>query len=131
MASKIQAINTYRPKIQRGKRAGTDELVAFIARSTGLNEGTISQVLIELRDATLFYNLQGQPVYLEGLGTYTPKVDLDGTFGVGHRADMKLKNGLNSPGAFSGEIINRENIGKVGDDLVAMWNEDHPDDQVV
>ena len=130
MASKIQAINTYRPRIKLGKRAGTDDLVAFIARSTGLNEGTISQVLIELRDATLFYNLQGQPVYLEGLGTYTPTISLDGSFGVGHRAEMKLKNGLNSQGAFGGEIRNREFIGQTSDDLVALWNTDHPDDPV-
>ncbi len=39
---------------------------------------------------------------------------LNGTFGVGHRADMKLKNGMNAPGAFSGPIINRGNIGKTG-----------------
>ena len=130
MASRIQAINAYRPRVKRGKRASLNDLVSFIARSTGLNEGTIRQVLIELRDATLFYNLQGQPVYLEGLGTYTPKVDLDGTFGIGHRADMKLKNGLNTPDAFGGEIIHRENIGKTSDELVALWDEEHPDDLV-
>lgn len=130
MADKIKAIGTYRPRIDYGKRAGMDELVDFIARSTGLNEGTIRQVLIELRDATLYHMLQGQPVYLEGLGTYSPKIALDGKFGVGHRADMKLKNGLNAPGAFKGEIINRENIGKTSDELVAKWNEEHPDDPI-
>jgi hypothetical protein len=130
MANKIQAVNTYRPKVKLGKRATPHDLVAFISRSTGLNEGTISQVLIELRDATLFYNRQGQPVYLEGLGTYSPKIELDGKMGISHRADMKLKNGLNTPGTFSGEIINRVNIGKSGDDLVELWNTDHPDDLV-
>jgi len=109
---------------------GTDELVKFIARSTGLNESGVRQVLLELRDATLFYSLQGTPVYLEGLGTYTPKVGLDGTLGVGHRADNKIRQGLNAPGAFSGTIANRESIGKVSDDLVAQWNEAHPDDPV-
>jgi 2-C-methyl-D-erythritol 4-phosphate cytidylyltransferase len=32
--------------------------------------------------------------------------------------------------AFSGEITNRENIGKSGDELVARWNEAHPDDLI-
>jgi hypothetical protein len=31
----------------------------------------VRQVLLELRDAALFFNLRGQPVKLEGLGTYT------------------------------------------------------------
>jgi hypothetical protein len=105
----FQAINAYGPKIKKGKRAETDDLVQFIARNTGLNESGVRQVLLELRDTVLFFTLRGQPVRLEGLGIYTPKVSLDGTMGVGHRADMALKNGLNQPGAFKGEIENRAN----------------------
>jgi hypothetical protein len=130
MASRIKAINAYVPKIKLGKRAEIDDLVKFIARSTGLNESGVRQVLLELRDTVLFYNLQGQPVQLEGLGTYTPVVQLDGDFEIGYRADMALKNGLNVPGEFSGEIENSEHIGKTGDELVAMWNDEHPDDPV-
>jgi len=77
-----------------------------------------------------FFNLHGQPVQLEGLGTYTPTIDLDGVIGVGHRADTHIKGHLNAPGAFKGEIERRENIGKSGDDLVATWNADYPDDSV-
>lgn len=130
MANRIQAVNAYGPKVKNGKRAETDDLVAFIARSTGLNESGVRQVLLELRDTVLFFNLRGQPVKLEGLGTYAPKVSLDGTMGVGHRADVALKNGLNQPGAFKGEIENSANIGKTSDELVALWNEAHPDDPV-
>jgi hypothetical protein len=107
-----------------------DEMIDLIAARTGLNEGEVRQVLLEMRDAVLFYNLQGRAVKVEGLGTYTPIVQLDGDFKVGHRADVALKKGLNAPGEFRGEIENRENIGKTGDELVAMWNEEHPDDPV-
>ena len=72
MASQIKAINAYMPAIKLGKRAETGDLVSFIALSTNLNEGSIRQVLTELRDAVVFFNLRGQPVQLEGLGTYTP-----------------------------------------------------------
>lgn len=130
MANRIKAINAYMPDIKLGKRAEMDDLVKFISRSTGLNESTIRQVLIELRDAVVFYNLRGEPVQLEGLGTYTPKVDLSGELGIGHRADNYLKNQLNMTGAFKGEILNRENIGKTGDELVGMWNAEHPEDPV-
>ena len=130
MTSRIKAINAYMPRIELGRRAEMDELIDLIAARTGLNEGEVRQVLLEMRDAVLFYNLQGRGVKLEGLGTYTPIIQLDGDFKVGHRADVALKKGLNAPGEFRGDIENSENIGKTGDDLVAMWNEDHPDDPV-
>jgi hypothetical protein len=41
-----------------------------------------------------------------------------------------LTSALNAQGAFQGEIENRENIGKTGDELVAMWNDANPDDMV-
>jgi hypothetical protein len=78
----------------------------------------------------IFYNLQGQGAKIEGLGTYLPKVGLDGTFDVSHRLDKAIENGLNVPGAFSGDIENWENVGKTADDLVALWNEAHPNDPV-
>jgi hypothetical protein len=130
MASRIKAINAYMPNIKLGKRAELGDLVSFIARSTNLNEGSIRQVLTELRDAVVFFNLRGQPVQLEGLGTYTPTIDLDGVINVGHRADTYIKDHLNVSGEFKGEIERRENIGKSGDDLAAKWNADHPEDPV-
>ncbi|MBL7065833.1 MAG: hypothetical protein ISS49_16780 [Anaerolineae bacterium] len=50
---------------------------------------------------------------------------------AGHRLDTALKNRLNAPGAFRGEIENRDMIGKTADDLVARWNAEHPDVPVV
>ena len=130
MASRIAAINTYRPKIKLGRTAGTDELVEFIARSTGLNESGVRQVLLELRDAVIAFNRQGRAVKLEGLGIYTPSLDLDGVVKVSHRADTAVGAALNQSGAFRGEILNRESIGQASDDLVARWNTEHPDDPV-
>lgn len=130
MTSRIKAINAYRPRIKLKGTVGNDDLVEFIARSTGLNESGVSQVLLELRDATLFFTRRGNSVKIQGLGTYTPTIDLEGTLKMSHRADMDLKNGLNAQGKFSGDILNQDNIGKTGDELVAMWDADHPDDLV-
>ena len=130
MASQIAAVNAYCPKIKLGRTAGTDELVEFIARSTGLNESGVRQVLLELRDALISFNRQGRAVKLEGLGTYTPAIGLDGVIKIGHRADTALKSALNQSGAFRGEILNRETIGQTHDDLIARWNGAHPDDLV-
>ncbi len=130
MAKKIKAISAYRPRIKRGKTVQTEQLVAYVAERTGLNEGEFSLALKEMRDGIVFYNLDGRAVKLEGLGTYAPKVSMDGTFGVAHTPDKALKNRLNTPGAFNGDIENRDMIGKTSDDCVTRWNEEHPDDPV-
>lgn len=130
MASKIQAIGAYSPKIKLGKTVSLVEMVKLISSRTGLNEGEISIVLKELRDGVIFFNQQGRGAKIDGLGTYLPKVRLDGRFDVSHRLDVAIRNALNTPGTFTGTIERRENLGKTSDDLVALWNEDHPDDPV-
>ena len=64
------------------------------------------------------------------LGTYLPKLALDGKFGVSHRLDVAIRSALNAPGAFSGDIANRKNIGKSVEELLEQWNAEHPDDPV-
>lgn len=130
MASRIEAINAYRPRVKLGRTAGTEELVDFIARSTGLNESGVRQVLLELRDAAIFFSRQGRAVKFEGLGTYSPNINLSGKLKISHRADSALSKALNAGGAYQGDIINKANIGKTVAELIAMWNADNPGDLV-
>jgi len=95
-----------------------------------LNEGEVRIVLTELRDAVIFFNRAGRGVKLEGLGSYLPSIGLDGGFDVSHRLDRAIRNALNAPGTFTGDIAKRQNVGKSPDDLVALWNSEHPDDPV-
>jgi len=128
MAKKIQAINKYCPKIKLGKTVQIKELVEYIADRTGLNKGDIKMALSELSDAIVFFNKRGDGVKLEGIGTYQPNIDLDGKFSVRHILDMEISSALNASGAFTGEIENKENIGKTSADLIAMWNKEFPND---
>jgi len=130
MASRIKAIGALRPRIQLDKTVQKPELVRQMARASGLNEGTIDLSLKELRDVIIEYLRAGRSVKVEGLGTWTPNIGLDGAFDVQYRADSAMNAGLNMAGAFSGDILNRENIGKTGEELVELWNEMNPDDQV-
>lgn len=130
MASRIRALNYYRPKIRLRRTADLEEVTEYIVRYTGLTAGDVIGVLTELRDAVIFFNRQGQGVKLEGLGTYLPTIGLDGTIGVSHRLDRYVQRKLNAPNAFSGRIDNKRNIGKSPDELVALWNVEHPDDPV-
>ena len=43
----------------------------------------------------------------------------------------EVKGEMNKLNAFSGEIINRDMMGKTTQDLIDRWNEDHPDDLIV
>ncbi|MBN1310590.1 MAG: hypothetical protein JXB30_04155 [Anaerolineae bacterium] len=130
MASRIAAIKATRPQIDLVTTLSTPQLSEYIAGRTSLNAGEVSMVACELCDALAMFLGMGQPVHLEEVGTFTPDVRLDGTFFVHFRPSVELKHRLNTPGAFSGRLRNRENIGKSSDDLVSQWNREHPDDPV-
>jgi hypothetical protein len=129
MASRITALNHYRPMIEYRKTAGPHQVAEYIAMRTGLNRGEIIMVLAELHDAILFYNGQGQGVKLESLGTYLPNINYQGQFDVAYRMDSELKRALNA-GDFSGSLRNKQSIGKSSDEIIALWNSEHPDDPV-
>ena len=112
MASKIKAIGAYRPRIEQGNTVQKPELIRALSRATGLVEGSVDQVIKELRDQIIEFNRSGRAVKVEGLGTWTPSIALDGTLDIQYRADAAFSYGLNIPGIFTGTILNRENIGK-------------------
>ena len=130
MAHRIKAINAYRPRIEQGNTVQKPELVRALSRATGLVEGSIDHSMKELRDQLIEYCRAGRAVKVEGLGTWTPTIALDGTLDIQYRPDPAFSYGLNIPGIFSGTIVNREFIGKTSDELVAKWNDDNPGDPV-
>ena len=130
MASKIQAINTYRPRIDQGNTVQKAEYIRIVARATTLNEGTADSVLKETRDVIIQFGREGRAVKIDGIGVFTPTIGLDGKLDISVRPDNALIEGLNTPKTFSGTFINNENIGKTAEELVSMWNEAHPDDLV-
>ena len=130
MTSKIAAISSYRPRIETGNTVQKNELVRQLARATGLNESTSDLAFKEVRDMIIENLRAGRGVKIEGLGTWLPNIDLQGNFDVQYRIDPFLKNAINTPGTFVGTILNRENIGKTVEELIAMWNTDHPENPV-
>lgn len=131
MARKITAIRRYRPEIRRERTRQTSEIVEDIAQRTGLNEGEIRFVTYELRDAILMAHSHGQAVKIEGLGTFTPTIRMDGELDILFRPDVDMLRRLNHPTKFYAKILNKSNIGKSAEELVALWNEEHPEDPVV
>ncbi|UCH96704.1 MAG: hypothetical protein JSV88_07590 [Candidatus Aminicenantes bacterium] len=130
MARQIEAIRAYSPRIKRGIVAELGDVVDFIAGRSSLNEGTILNVMAELREAITFYALSGRSVRLRGLGFFAPTIDLEGKLGINHWSDSILISEINVSGKFKGDIVNRDMIGKTTDDLVERWNQEHPNDKV-
>jgi hypothetical protein len=130
MAVKIKAIATLRPRVRLGKKARLKEVVKMIVSRSTLNEGEVYNALRELRDVVAHICLTGRSVSLEGLCSYTPSIQLDGSFKLTHRMDSDMDVLMNTPKAFTGDVNNRDNIGLTPDDLVALWNEENPSDPV-
>lgn len=130
MASRISALNHYRPQIEYGKTADWREVAEHIAGRTGLRPSDVIRVLLELQVTIIYFLLRGQGVKLEGLGTYLPNINYQGVFDVAHRLDRRLKKELNVPKVFRGRILNKKNIGMTADEVYARWNREHPDDPV-
>ena len=130
MAHRIKVISIYRPRIEQGNTVQKPELIRLVSRATGLVEATLDYGITELRDQIIEITRSGRAVKIEGLGTWSPNIAIDGSFDLQYRADTALVNGLNAPGTFTGTIRNRENIGKTPQELVARWNAEHPTDQV-
>ena len=97
MAHRIQAINAYRPRVEQGNTVQKPELVRALSRSTSLVEGTVDQTMKELRDHLIEYCRSGRAVKVEGLGTWTPTISLDGTLDIQYRPDAAFSYGLNVP----------------------------------
>lgn len=129
MVSRISIINHYRPQIEYGETADWREVAEFLEARTTLSKTDIIATLTGLQDAVLHFNSQGRGVNLEGLGTYLPNINYQGEIDAAHRLDRRLKRRLNN-GSFSGKIRNKKNIGKTVEEVVALWNAEHPDDPV-
>jgi nucleoid DNA-binding protein len=131
MAEKIHAVAAYAPKIILGPLTEMDEVIDYVASRTGLNRGEVRLVLGELHDTVLHFNRSGRPVKFEGLGIYTPTVKLSGTYAISHRIDRELRSKMNDTGVFTGKVKNSDMMEKTMADLIARWNEEHPDDPIV
>jgi hypothetical protein len=129
MAKTIQAITAYRPRIALIDAADTDRFMKLVTQRTTLSSGVVKNVQESEVEALTGLLLEGRPVHT-GIAIFTPSIDLDGDIEVKVKIDKRILAALNSPGAFTGKLINSEHVGKTGSDLVALWNEEHPDDLV-
>ncbi len=130
MAKNLSALGAYRPRVLLRERVVDEDIARYVAGRTGFGQGLVRHSLEEIEKAMLFFALHGMPVYLSGLGAFTPGISLDGRFKLTYRPARRMVEQLNLPRAFRGTVSNPENIGASLDELIARWNAEHPEDPI-
>lgn len=116
----LKDIQPFLPRMELGKTTTKTEIVDHIKERTGLHKSDVVAMLAEIEDTLLHFLKMGRSVKLEGIGTFSPSIKLDGKIKVNLRLNRRLGDRLNMAGEYSGEIKNRENIGKTMADLEAL-----------
>lgn len=128
MAKKIQVWAAYGPKITLGAPMKKDELIENIIAATNQSKGSVLAVLAEL-DVQIESGLKaGRIVQLPNGTHFEPIGKKDGSVDIGVRVNPELDKKVNA--GFRGTWVNSANFGKTESEMVAIWNENHPDDQI-
>ena len=129
MAPVIRAVKEYCPTIDLGDAASEERFLELITSRTTLSNGVVKNVQESEVETLIGLLLDGRKVRT-GIATYKPVIDLDGQFSVKVKVDKRVLRALNADGAFRGTITHAEFIGKSSDELVELWNNEHPEDPV-
>ena len=131
MATKIRAINAYRPRIKKNHAASNDNIVAWLDDRSLMSEGQIRASISDTIQAASFYLLQQQDVDIKGLGRLILDIGMDGKVRVSLKVDPRYAASLDARFEKSAETIeNVEHIGKTSEDAYDWWDALHPDDPV-
>ena len=132
MAKLISIINQLRPRVKAQGIVNLETLAARMARqSTTFDEDEMFGIFRKMMREITAALQNGETVKLDGLVNIQPKMKVGGQVSLGLRADRSAVAGLNDPKLWTaGKVQNHANLTKTTEELVAMWNEDHPDDPV-
>ncbi|HSL47116.1 MAG TPA: hypothetical protein VK897_27000 [Anaerolineales bacterium] len=129
MATLIQAIATYGPRIRLMEAADSQRFMQLLTQRTTLSTGVAKNVQESEVETLIGLLLEGRPVHT-GVAIFTPSIDAQGKLSVKVRVDKRITAALNAPGAFTGKVNNDGNIGLSTQEIVQLWNEEHPDNMI-
>lgn len=128
MAKKIQAWAAYGPKIILGDPMTPQDIIENIVAATNQSKGSVLAMLAEF-DVQLEAGLKaGRIVQLPNGTHFEPIGKKDGSISIGVRVNPDLDKKVNSE--FRGKWANSQNINKSEAEIIAQWNEAHPDDLI-
>jgi len=131
MANKLAAINQLRAKIISQGVADLDTLAGRVAKNTTFNEDDIYSMMRLMVRETNAALQAGETVKIDGLVNISASMKVGGKVNLSLRVDREAQAGLNNPTLWgAGKVSNYANMTKSTKELVALWNQAHPDDPV-
>jgi hypothetical protein len=110
--------------------ADPKRFMEVITQRTTLSAGVVKNVQ-ESEVETLIGLLKEGRSVRTGIATFRPTIDAQGNLSVSVRVDKRITAALNVPGAFTGKVTNNTNVGKTTDEIVHIWNQEHPEDMII
>ena len=129
MAKLIQAFSKYCPKIDLMDAADPSRFMELLTQRTTLSAGVVKNVQESEVETLIGLLKEGRSVHT-GVAIFRPTIDAQGNLSVSVRVDKRITSALNAPGAFSGKVNNSANIGLSTEEIVALWNEEHPENLI-
>ncbi len=130
MATLIQAITRYRPRLVVRRTIGLDTLAVRMAHGT-LVSGPIARLVLDTLSEELTNALRaGEAVRLPGIGRFALELRADGTVRPVLRMAQSLRYAVGDLGAYRGEVRNAHHVGMTAAEMAALWNAEHPNDPV-
>jgi hypothetical protein len=131
MATMLQAVNRFGPKVVYGSPVKIDELADLMARSSGLNANAAQMALAELKDAILFYLKRGSPVVIPGLGRFKSTMGRDGELRLHFVPERRFTAAACNADTFRGKTARTETATWTDEEYKAAWDAEFPDDPLV
>ena len=129
MAKLLQAFAVYGPKINLMEAADPKRYMELVTQRTTLSAGVVKNVQESEVETLVGLLREGRPVHT-GVAIFRPVIDAQGNLSVSVRLDKRITSALNAPGGFTGKVNNSANIGITSAQMVALWNEAHPEDSI-
>ena len=105
-----------------------EEVIENVMTATNQSKGSVLAVLAEL-DVQIQAGLKaGRIVRLPNGLRFEPVGKKDGYVNIAVNVSNEMDTAVNS--TFRGKWINAENIGKSESEMIALWNEKHPEDPI-
>lgn len=130
MATLIQAYAIYGPRVDLMETAEPQRFMELLTQRTTLSAGVVKNVQ-ESEVETLIGLLKEGRSVRTGVATFRPTIDAQGNLSISVKVDKRITSAINAPGAFAGKVNNGANIGKSTEQIVNLWNDDHPEDLIV
>ena len=132
MANKLAVINQLRPRILTQEVVDLEKIAKRISKNTTYNAEELYGMLRLFTNEANAALQAGETIKIDGLLSLVPNMRVGGEVDLAIRGDRGAIANLNNPQLWTaGKVSNHEHLTKTSEQIIAFWNEQHPDDPVV